>query len=457
MLWGDLDHSRALWILHCPRYAGAFCFGRSRQRRLPDGRHTNHKRLPVEEWTALIHDAHKGYVTWDEYEQNLQILSSNMNSPGAGRENGAPREGPALLQGLAICAKCGNRMTIRYHTRCGGRVPSYVCQQHGIEHAQPICQLIVGSDLDAAIGTLLVQLVTPLTLEIALAVQTELENRSEDGDRMRRQEIERARYETDLARRRYMRVDPDNRLVADSLEAEWNHALRAQAAAQERYDKQRQIDQAKLDQQQRASILALAKDFPRLWKSPATPDRERKRMARLLIADVTLLKETEIVAQVRFNGGATHTLRLPPAQPAWQSWQTSPALVAEIDRLLEQNTDSEIARTLNAGGLKSGKGQPFSANIVHNIRTSYGLKSRFDRLRARGLLTLDEMATRLGVCRDTVKAWRNSGLLKAHPFDDRRECLYETPNADASKKFQHHRKRAAVLADSTQTSLSTDQ
>jgi DNA invertase Pin-like site-specific DNA recombinase len=436
--WSELDHSRALWLLHHPRYTGAFCFGRTRVRKLPDGS-CKHQRLPTEEWIALIRDAHPGYITWDEYEQNLQILRDNAQGPAAGRDRGPPREGPALLQGLVICAKCGDRMTVRYHLQGARRVPDYLCQRHGVEHAEPLCQQIVGGELDAAIGRLLVEAVSPVTLEVALAVQKELESRSEESDRLRRQAVERARYESDLARRRYMRCDPDNRLVADSLEAEWNQALRNQTAAQEHYDKQR-ASETGLDDQQRAAILALAKDFPRLWNDPHTADRERKRMARLLIADVTLLRDTEVRAQVRFHGGATHTLHLPLPKPAWLLRQTPAKVVAEIDRLLEDHTDGEIAALLNGQGLLSGEGKPFHRLMVRYIRIDYALPSRHDRLLTRGLLTLHEMAQRLNVCSETLKYWRRAGLLKAHKYDDRGGYLFEPPGPGTPIKHQHQGK-----------------
>jgi DNA invertase Pin-like site-specific DNA recombinase len=454
LVWSKLEHSRALWLLHHPRYTGAFCFGRTRTRKLPNGSHQN-QRLPTEEWIALIRDAHVGYITWDEYEQNLQILRDNTQAPASGREQGPAREGPALLQGLVICAKCGDRMTVRYHQQGSRRVPDYVCQRHGIRHAEPICQQIVGGELDAAIGKLLVEAVTPVTLEVAMAVQQELDSRSAESDRLRHQAVERARYESDLARRRYMRCDPDNRLVADSLEAEWNLALRAQTAAQELYDKQSQALTG-ISDAQRASILALARDFPRLWKDPHTADRERKRMARLLIADVTLLKDNEITAQVRFNGGATHTLHLPLPKPAWLLRQTPATVVAEIDRLLEEHTDGEIAELLNNRGLLSGDGKPFHRLIIRNIRIAYSLDSIYDRLRSRGLLTLTELAQRLNVSTATIKYWRRAGLLKAHRYDERNDYLFEQPDADTPIKHRHQGKTtgrsptvAATLAANT--------
>jgi DNA invertase Pin-like site-specific DNA recombinase len=374
LVWTELEHSRALWLLHHPRYTGAFCFGRTRTRKLPNGS-LQHQRLPTEEWIALIRDAHAGYITWDEYEQNLQILRDNTQAPASGREQGPAREGPALLQGLVICAKCGDRMTVRYHQQGRRRVPDYVCQRHGIRHAEPICHQIVGGELDAAIGKLLVDAVTPVTLEVAMAVQKELDNRSAESDQLRHQAVERARYESDLARRRYMRCDPDNRLVADSLEAEWNLALRAQTAA-----------------------------------------------------------------QVRFNGGATHTLHLLLPKPAWLLRQTSATVVAEIDRLLEEHTDGEIANLLNNRSLLSGDGKPFHRLIVRNIRLAYSLSSRHDRLRSRGFITLAELAQRLNVSTATIKYWRRASLLKAHKYDDRNDYLFELPGDDTPIKHQHQGK-----------------
>lgn len=221
-------------------------------------------------------------------------------------------------------------MTVRYHQRDLRTVPDYLCQSRRIQRGKPVCQQIPGSALDDAIGKLLIDTVTPLTLEVALAVQTELESRCDETERLRSHEVERARYQSDQARRRFMHVDPGNRLVADTLEAEWNQALRALADAKERYEKQRQSDRAGLTDEQRTAIMALATDFPRLWNDPHTPQRERKRMARLLIADVTLLKSSEVRAQLRFKGGATHTLTLPLPKSAWMLRQTPKLLLQRL-------------------------------------------------------------------------------------------------------------------------------
>ena len=226
---------------------------------------------------------------------------------------------------------------------------------------------------------------------------------------------------------RYLRVDPDNRLVAASLEAEWNNKLRALTAAQEDYERQRTAD-AFLDEDQRQQVLALATDFPRLWRDPDTPARERKRMARLLIDDVTLLRGDELVAHVRFRGGVTHTLRLPRPKPAADLRKLDPASVAEVDRLLDEHTDSEIVDILNAAGHQPPVGEKFTTWIVWKIRKAHRLESRFDRLRRQGLLTLAEMAEALDVHPSTVKARQARGELASVAYNDKGQRLYAPPH-----------------------------
>lgn len=435
LLWEELRHWRVLGVLHNPRYAGAFCFGRTHTHKRP-GERLEVEVLPREEWTALLRDAHPGYITWEQFEANLARLRDNAQAHGGERRKSPPREGPALLQGLAVCGVCGQRMTVRYHTRRDRQWPAYVCQREGIETATARCQSIPGFGIDEAIGRLLVETVTPVTLEVALAVQAELEARADEAEALRRQRLERARHTADLARRRFMEADPANRLVVDVLEAEWNEKLRALHDAQEELEQRRATDHGPLEDAQRQEILALATDFPRLWNDPKTPPRERKRMVRLLLEDVTLTKGEAITAGVRFRGGASQRLTLPLAQPAWQLRQTSADVVAEIDALLADHTEGEIARILNARGRRSGEGLPFHVFMVQRLRREYQLKTRYDRLREKGLLTLEEIAHLLGVATHTVKIWRRRGLLLGHAYNDKNEYLYEHPGDDHPVKRQ---------------------
>jgi hypothetical protein len=328
-------------------------------------------------------------------------------------------------------------MTVRYHVRRSHLEPNYVCQRFGVEHAEPVCQTVPGAGIDQAVGELLVEVVSPLALEVALSVQQELQSRAEETDRLRRAQVERIRYEAQLAERCYRHVDPANRLVADALEADWDQKLRALAEAQQDYERRRQADRSLLSEEERARILTLATDFPRLWRDAQTPDRERKRMVRLLLEDVTVLRDhREITLHLRFKGGAHKTLRLPVPPNAWQRRATCAELVTEVDRLLDSHTDCEVAALLNHGGWRSGEGRTFTRQIVARIRRNYGLKSRYTRLREAGLLTLREMAQRLGLSAPWVKVWRNQGLLKAQPYNDRNECLYEDPGEHPPSKMQ---------------------
>jgi DNA invertase Pin-like site-specific DNA recombinase len=435
LVWGPLVHSRALQVLHNPRYAGAYVFGRSRQRKKGDG-HVDFHRLPPEEWDTLLVDAHPGYITWQQFQEHQQRLREAAQKQGADRRHSPPGEGPALLQGLVMCGRCGQRMTVRYHRRRNGLVPEYVCQREGIERAEGRCQTIPGSGIDEQIGELLLALVTPVTLEVALAVQQELQGRIDDVDRLRRQQVERARYEADLARHRYMQVDPNNRLVADSLEADWNDKLRTLSEVQQECQRQGQADRTLLDEKTRSEILSLATDFPRLWRDPRTSDRDRKRMVRLLVEDVTLLKADTITMHVRFQGGTNELRTAPLPRNACESWQTRPDVVAEIDRLLAEYTEAEIAEQLNERGLRSGKGRQFTHRLVENVRRGYHLKSRYERLRDAGLLTAAEMAAELGVCKTTVHAWRREGLLTGHAYNAKEQYLFDPVEHDGPVKQQ---------------------
>lgn len=169
-------------------------------------------------------------------------------------------------------------------------------------------------------------------------------------------------------------------------------------------------------------------------------------MVRLLIADVTLLKAADLTAHIRFHGGTTRTLHLELPKPSWQLRRTPAAVVAEMDRLLEEHGDAEVARRLNARGMRSGWGHAFTQSIVRRIREQHQLKTRYERLRERGMLTLEEIAQRLNVAPGTVKIWRRAGLLHAHRYGDKPQHLFEPPGADAPIKYRHKGRRQALEA-----------
>jgi len=438
LVWAEFLHCRARQIIHNPRYAGAFVFGRTRHRRLPNGKYST-RHVPSTEW-ILIRDAHPGYITWEQYQANLARVTSNALAWGAERHRGPAREGTALLQGLVICGSCGERMSVRYHSHHHREVPTYWCGRRPLQRGETsLCQTVHGGALDAAISDIIIEAMTPLAIEVALGVQQELASRQEEADQLRRQHVERAKYEAELAQRRFLKVDPDNRLVADALEADWNGRLRALAAAQEVYEKAAAADANVVADAERTRLIALATDFPRLWHDPRTQMKDKKRMLRLLIEDVTLTRGDVLHVDIRFTGGATRSLDLPLPKSCVELRTTDAAVVEEIDHLIDICTDKEIAALLNERGVRTVVTTPWTAARICRLRHIYHLTDRPTRLRAQGLLTPEEVASRYDVVVSTVHVWRRRGLLRAHPVNDRGDFLYEIPPEDLPAKFAHKR------------------
>jgi hypothetical protein len=315
-------------------------------------------------------------------------------------------------------------MSIHYYRRGEELTPTYQCCTRSVQAGDRPCQSIPGGSVDAAIGSLVVNAMTPQALEVALAVWQEVKDRYQEADRLRRQQVERAQYEADLARRRYMSVDPANRLVADSLEADWNDRLRALATAQEHYEHQKAADQVKAHGIDRQRVLSLVQDFPALWNDPRTPQAERKRMVRLLVEDVTLVKRSEITAHVRFRAGATTSLTLPLPLNAWQGRTTPQHVVSQIDELLEHHTDRQVATLLNDRGLQTGAAAPFTTDAVRWVRISHGLRSLKQRLQDKGWLPTVACAAQLGVHHGTLKTWLKKGLIQGRVCNDSGDWLF---------------------------------
>lgn len=301
-------------------------YGRTRIARKADLTSTQLK-VAQRDWEVLIRDAHAGYIDWDEFERNQVTLKQSSSSFSDGSRGAMPREGVGLLQGRVMCGVCGQRMRVRYQRVTSTLEPYYVCHAAVAHRAGKPCQSIRGCDVDLAISSLLLQTVAPAAIEVALAVEDEIAGRIEQANAMRNRQLERARYDAELARRRYMNVDPANRMVADALEADWNARLRQLDDLQQEHDRQRMADERLLADEARARIRALAADFAVVWNDTRVEPVERKRMLGLLIEDVTLLKNEQIAIHVRFRGGQTTSLMVDKRKPIALIRKTLPEVV----------------------------------------------------------------------------------------------------------------------------------
>ena len=454
----------ALRTLNNPRYAGAYAYGRRRWRRTAEGGKKIERRQ-CSDWIACLPNAHPGYLTWEQYQENLRILESNGRGYEVARSS-PPREGSALLQGRAVCGVCGQHFRVRYRYKVRRRRLEswYVCDRASGTKGLPNCQSIAGWPVDEAVGKLVADRMTPAAVELALDIRREIEARQEEADRLRCRAMERAQIEADLAERRFMMVDPNNRLVADTLEADWNNKLRALAKSREEREQARHEDQFILDEAIRERLRALTTDFQQLWADPATSNRERKRMLAHIIEDVTLLKlpgEGITKVHVRFKGGKTETLTTLNPKSSAQQIKTPPKIVELVDQLLDDHGYSEIADILNHRGFRPGASarpgrgaECFTGKRVAYLMHTYRLRSRYDRLRKRGMLSRKEMAARLGITEPTVERWAKFGILKAHLYNDNGWQLYEAPAPNLPVK--HHSRwdrlvdRAARVQDGPQ-------
>jgi DNA invertase Pin-like site-specific DNA recombinase len=328
-----LDHTRVLNLLHNPRYTGAFVYGRTRQRSLRVGSQPRYRRLPRSEWKVFLPNLAPAYIGWEEFEANQAKLLANAFMAGPDRHVGPAREGAALLQGLALCGRCGDRLTVCYTRRRGQLGFRYLCHRRTVTKAEPPCQVVHGPAVDDAVTQVVLDAVTPAALDVGLEVFDELRARKAEIDRLHRAQVQRAREDAELAQRQFMLVRPEHRLVADSLERQWNDKLARLVEAEDEYRRTTTGNEADLSAEARARIHALASDLPRVWRDPRTPMRERKRMLRLLIEDVTLRRDRTIQLQIRWKGGATTTLDRPVPLASPELRRTPPAIVEMIRAL----------------------------------------------------------------------------------------------------------------------------
>jgi DNA invertase Pin-like site-specific DNA recombinase len=421
LVWSPLHYGRVLDILHNPAYASAYVYGRTKTRTqaLPGeaprikGRI---RQVELEDWPIVLYDAHPGYITWEQFLRNRQRLDDNRTFRPEDRR-GAVREGAALLQGIVLCGLCGRRMTVRY---LDDGTPCYECEQVHTQLAGKTCQSIRGGGVDEAVARALLEAMQPAQLEVSMAALEQIEARARQIDRQWQLRIERAHYEADLARRRFFAVEPENRLVARSLERDWNEKLAEIQHLEGEYAALPRPTARLASPEERQRILALAQDLPLVWHSPTTTNAERKQLLRFLVKDVTLTRrETTIHIGIRWQTEARTELDIARPKRAFDARRTDPAVVNRVRELAPTHTDRRIATLLNQEGFTSGAGGSFTDVKVRWIRHAYDVPTDCPETpaacpegrRGDGRYSAQAAAELLNVSVSTISDWCKSGRL----------------------------------------------
>jgi Recombinase zinc beta ribbon domain/Recombinase len=348
-----------------PVYAGAYVFGRRRTRQVvaADGAvRSATVELPRDQWQVLIKDHHPGYISFDQHLAIQTKLAANRTNAGAR----PPREGTALCQGIVFCGACGRSMQVRY----AGRHPYYECSHSRADHvATPRCGSVRASTIDQAVTGALLAAVAPDQLALALAAADQVTARRARSVRAAELALERARYQADRAERAFGACEPENRLVARTLEARWEARLAELAEAEAALALQTQTQPELPSPQQLAATVA---DLPALWSAATTSDKDRKRLLRVLLGDLTITPSaadpTQITVGLRWKSGATQQLQATRRKNAIQLRNTDPAAIGLARRIGPTLDNAGLAAALNTAGHTTGTGQPFDVDAAGNLR-----------------------------------------------------------------------------------------
>ena len=405
-------------VLESPVYAGAYAFGKTRRERYVDEHGQTRqrmRRLPQAEWQVLIWDHHPGFIDKPTFENNRERIARNTR-PRAHEAGGAVREGAALLQGIAVCARCGRKLNVHYDGRRAQARPSYYCPGSIlVENRGSHCLRVGGVQIDQAIAGALLAALTPAGVKAALQAAEALEQDHDAALTQWRLQVERARYQAERAERRYRQVEPEHRLVARGLERDWEQALTAVAQAEAELTLREQQRPRTLTQAEREQLLALGADLGRVWSAATTTDRDRKQLLRTLIEEVivdVIREERRATLTIRWKGGAITELVVP--LPRYQPpIRTDEDTVALMRRLAVHYDDATIAGILNRQGRRSATGQRFTAQIVSSLRGSWKIPRRQPPSDPPDgeLLPIARVAEILEVAPSTIHRWLADGFI----------------------------------------------
>ncbi len=398
-----------------PIYAGAYVYGKSKIRQIPDengGRKSRQTRRDMQDWEVLIRDHHPAYVAWDDFLRIRKMIESNQRV-STDQASRVAREGGALLQGLVRCGKCGRAMQVRYPGKIGKTYHNYVCSG-AMRFGGSLCQAMGGRRIDEAVTHLFLGEMAPARLGLHLEAVRQIEARTDNVAKQLELELERAEYEAKRAERQFAAVEPENRLVARTVETRWNEALTHAVEVKERLAERRRQMARRLNGTEAEEIRGLAADLGAIWAAKTTTDKERKQLLRTVLDEVQIRKEErDVQLKILWKGGAliektVHLPRVPARTDATHD------LIALLRELAVRHTDEQIARILNRKGIKTPKGLSFNAHRAANLRLNHGIDCyRQTNDQQEETYTVEQAAGILDVGTQTIYLWIKAGILKA--------------------------------------------
>jgi DNA invertase Pin-like site-specific DNA recombinase len=417
--WGPIRQTLIASMLHNPIYAGAYAYGRHERRLgLVEGKkRPRWRRLPQDEWKVCLRDHHPAYISWEEFMANKEKLQQNRTNLNA-QQRGAARDGCALLQGLVLCGHCARRMHVHYTG--DARRPIYQCR---LPVGAKVCSVVPAKAVDESVARLFLDAVKPPEIELGLAIVHEAERQASDVDRQWNLRLERAQYEARLAERRYKAIDPDNRVVARTLEREWNEKLEAIEQIEREREEVRQREKVEITNDDRARILALAKNLSIVWGAPTTTNAERKNLLRMLVREVTVTRidvpRMMTRVQVLWQTGAVSDFTI-ERRDKFSATATPTKATAFIEEHVNEKTDEWIATALNRRGLRTGRGKSWSRESVRRVRYAHGWfpadsapeTTRATDQDASGLYSARALAMRVNVKTSTILLWVRRGIIE---------------------------------------------
>jgi len=415
--WVTPTYTKIHEVLTNPFYAGVYVYGRTQQTCYVDDGGRLRKRIklrPRSQWPVFIRDHHRGFIDWETFEANQSRLAQNTR-PRPHQGGGAVREGAALLQGIAVCGHCGRRLSVHYSGRYSA--PGYHCAGKNIVNGRgEYCLNVGGVQIDAAVAAAFLAALAPAGLAASLQAIEELEADHEITLAQFRRELERARYGALRAERRYRAVDPENRLVARGLEAEWESTLQELKAAEAELASREHSRPHPLTDEERASILALGKDLNGVWSASTTSDRDRKELLRTLLEEVALRVEREksnAHLTLRWRGGLFCEIDVPLPRSHPAPIRTAEDTVDLLRRLAVHYPDAVIAGILNRQGRNTATGLSFTANRVGSLRTHWNIPcfEPSPQTSDAPCVTVERAAQALGVAPSTLHRWLNDGFI----------------------------------------------